>query len=489
MSGASLPAGLQAVGEPRPGWCGVWWRAVASSGAQRGALRLETPDAEAAGRVAAAVRAVNALDYSGFLGTGEPIRHDGALWLVTGQPASPTLIELAERRIGGVDIGGVATIVNETAQSLAELHANGLSHGCVHGQTVVVTSIGAAKLAETALLPALRPGDADAAAAATAATADRQAWAELVRGMVAEWGAGHPASELLQRVAALGEHDLAQAVQELHANAVMLPSGFAKRAGLVAAVAAYERGLRQPEQPAPQPRADAHHTMIARSAPAAGAAAQRTTGLARVPTQSGAAAPALPEQAGTRLARRPGAAPPARAGAGGRQPADQEVRFGPGVSTGSPVPPAWRGASTQRRRRRRRSPWRVVSSILSALLTVVLLAAVGWYLWQRVFPIEVNGVSVSVPSPPGNACDVTIDVVAVVETNGNAGVIKYRWLRSGAEPGGVLTEKVARGQKTARLHLEWAFSGQGSAKETATIDVLEPSAHQAKTPVAYNCRR
>jgi hypothetical protein len=124
---------------------------------------------------------------------------------------------------------------------------------------------------------------------------------------------------------------------------------------------------------------------------------------------------------------------------------------------------------------------------LSALLTLALLAAVGWYLWQRVFPIKVESVSVSVPSPPGAACDVTIDVVAEVATNGNAGVIEYRWLRSGSEPGGVLTEKIARGQRTARLNLQWVFTGRGSAKHTATIDILEPSPLQAQTPVTYNC--
>jgi hypothetical protein len=483
MSGANLPAGLQAVGEPRPGWCGTWWRAVVSSGAERGVLRVDLAgaDADAPARVAAAVRAVTALDYSGFLATGEPIRHDGTLWLVTGQPASPTLIQLAEHRIGGIDIGSVATMVNETAQSLAELHANGLSHGCVHGQTVVVTSTGAARLAETGLVPALRPSQPDAAAAA-----DRQAWAELVRGMVAEWGAGHASCELLLRIAALGEHDLTQAVQELHANAGALPQGFAKHAGLVAAVAAYERGAKQPAQPA-APRVDAHHTMIARKAQTGGTASYRATGLARVPTMASGAPPPVPEQAGTRLARRPGAAPPVRGDAAGPPRADDERRFGPGVAEGSPVPPAWRAAPARTPTRRRRSPWRIASSILSTLLTLALLAAVGWYLWQRIYPIKVDSVSVSVPSPPGDACDVTIDVVAVVETNGNAGVIKYRWLRSGSEPGGVLTEKVARDQTTARLHLQWTFTGVGTARETATVDVIEPTPLQAQTAVEYNC--
>lgn len=167
------------------------------------------------------------------------------------------------------------------------------------------------------------------------------------------------------------------------------------------------------------------------------------------------------------------------------QPPPAEVRFGPGVPA-QPAAPAWRPATPARPRR---SAWRLVSSILSGLLTVALLVAVGLYLWQRLSPLEITSVAVAVPEDPGDRCDVTIDVVATVQTNGNAGTIRYQWLRSGREPTALLTERVGRGQRTVTLHLKWAFSGVGTATETATVNITEPSPVQAQTPVTYRCEQ
>lgn len=162
-----------------------------------------------------------------------------------------------------------------------------------------------------------------------------------------------------------------------------------------------------------------------------------------------------------------------------------EVRFGPGVPAPAAAP-AWRPAAPARPRR---SPWRLVSSILSTLLTIALLVAVGLYLWQRLSPLEVGSVSVAVPQSPGQRCDTTVDVVATVRTNGKAGTLRYQWLRSGTEPTAILTERIGRGQQTATLHLKWAFSGVGTTTETATINITEPSPVQAQTTVTYDCPR
>ena len=128
-------------------------------------------------------------------------------------------------------------------------------------------------------------------------------------------------------------------------------------------------------------------------------------------------------------------------------------------------------------------------SVLSGLLTLALIAVAGLYLWQRLRPLEVETVTVTVPKPAGNRCDVTVDVVATVRTNGRSGVIRYQWFRSDAPPGGVLTERVASGQRTAALTLRWTFSGVGRTTETATVNIIEPSPVQAGTRVAYRCRR
>ncbi|MEV1147132.1 hypothetical protein AB0I76_26270, partial [Micromonospora sp. NPDC049799] len=136
---------------------------------------------------------------------------------------------------------------------------------------------------------------------------------------------------------------------------------------------------------------------------------------------------------------------------------------------------------------RRRPVWRTATSVLSGLLTVALVVVVGLYLWQRLRPLEVGGVTVAAPAPAG--CDATVDVVATVTTNGRAGEIRYQWLRTGSAPGTLLTERVGRGQRTVALTLRWAFNGVGSTTETATVNIVSPSPLQAQAPVVYDCRR
>ncbi|GHJ53768.1 hypothetical protein Nm8I071_30750 [Nonomuraea sp. TT08I-71] len=175
----------------------------------------------------------------------------------------------------------------------------------------------------------------------------------------------------------------------------------------------------------------------------------------------------------------------ARAVGGGTAPAPGgEVRFGPGVPATPPPAPAWPAGPTARRPR---PVWRRVVSVLSTLLTAALLVVVGLYLWQRLRPLEVEGVTVAVPRPPGVACDVTVDVVATVRTNGRGGVIRYQWFRSDAPPGSLLTERVGRGQRTATLTLKWTFSGVGATTGSATVNIIEPSPLQAGTQVRYRC--
>ncbi|MDG4800720.1 hypothetical protein [Micromonospora sp. WMMD980] len=171
--------------------------------------------------------------------------------------------------------------------------------------------------------------------------------------------------------------------------------------------------------------------------------------------------------------------------AGGPTPAPGgELRFGPGVPATPPPAPAWPVAAPVRPPR---PVWRRVVSLLSTLLTAALLVTVGLYLWQRLRPLEVEQVAVAVPRPAGVACDVTVDVVATVRTNGRAGTIRYQWFRSDAPPGALLTERVGTGQRTATLTLSWTFSGVGATTGTATVNIVEPSPVQAGTRVDYRC--
>ncbi|MFV2104302.1 hypothetical protein [Micromonospora sp. LOL_024] len=163
-----------------------------------------------------------------------------------------------------------------------------------------------------------------------------------------------------------------------------------------------------------------------------------------------------------------------------------ELRFGPGVPVSPPPAPAW---PTPAPPPRRRSAWRKLVSLLSTLLTLALLAAVGLWIWQRLSPLEIVEVNAAVPRPAGQSCDVSIDVVATVRTNGRAGVVEYQWLRSGSAPGALLTERVGWGQRSVELTLRWSFSGVGSTTETATVNIVAPSAVQAATEVSYACSR
>ncbi|MEW2444073.1 hypothetical protein [Micromonospora marina] len=172
----------------------------------------------------------------------------------------------------------------------------------------------------------------------------------------------------------------------------------------------------------------------------------------------------------------------ARAASGGPAPGG-ELRFGPGVPATPPPAPPWPTAP----RIRPRPAWRRAVSVLSTLLTAVLLLAVGLYLWQRLRPLEVEGVTVTVPRPAGVACDVTVDVVATVRTNGRGGTIRYQWFRSDAPPGAVLTERVGNGQQTAALTLKWTFTGAGTTTGIATVNIVEPTTAQAGTRVVYRC--
>ncbi|MFG2103464.1 hypothetical protein ACGFJ5_23015 [Micromonospora echinaurantiaca] len=204
--------------------------------------------------------------------------------------------------------------------------------------------------------------------------------------------------------------------------------------------------------------------------------------VAATPGSTGVAGATTPGGIGATPSGRAGAA----AGAPGAAavPPGGEVRFGPGVPATPPAAPAWPAPPP----RRPRSVWRTVTSVLSTLLTLALLAAVGIYLWQRISPLEITGVTVAVPEPAGDRCDVTVGVVATVRTNGRGGVIEYQWLRSGSPPSNVLTERVGRGQRSVDLTLEWTFTGVGSTRQTATVNITSPAPMQAQTEVAYDCR-
>ncbi|TQJ85506.1 hypothetical protein [Streptomyces sp. SLBN-31] len=161
------------------------------------------------------------------------------------------------------------------------------------------------------------------------------------------------------------------------------------------------------------------------------------------------------------------------------------LRFGPGVTaaielrhhrtlaTASPAPP-----SPQPRRRRLRR---------HALPTLVVLAVLALLLWQRSAPsVQVSEVAVTT-RPTVLGCDGTADIVGLVTTNGRAGTLSYRWVRSDGTASGVLHEVMVRGQKHARLHLRWTYRGKGHRTAQAELRILTPTHRESTARFTYHC--
>ncbi|MEU5401506.1 hypothetical protein ABZ348_19685 [Streptomyces sp. NPDC005963] len=174
------------------------------------------------------------------------------------------------------------------------------------------------------------------------------------------------------------------------------------------------------------------------------------------------------------------------------------LRFGPGVTAAPRITPAlssaaavWHGTHPLalqdsnppgvRGRGRARGLRRY------ALAASVLALVLSFLAWQRYGgSLTVQGVTVS-PSSAAIGCDSAADLIAVVKTNGRPGTLVYRWVRSDGTRSGRLTETMARGQKTARLHLLWTFHGTGAYRASAELQIVSPSTERARGRFSYAC--
>jgi hypothetical protein len=157
------------------------------------------------------------------------------------------------------------------------------------------------------------------------------------------------------------------------------------------------------------------------------------------------------------------------------------TRLGPGVSAGQV--PAWTAPSGTRPPRRR---WRRMLRLL--VLAAVLVAGLVWWLDRSGDDLAVAGVKVAPADEPGYACGLTVDVVGTIATNGEAGTVRYQWLRSDGETSAVLEQAVADGERQAEVHLMWTFTGAGRYPATATLKILDPTPTKAVGGFTYHCR-
>jgi serine/threonine-protein kinase len=154
-------------------------------------------------------------------------------------------------------------------------------------------------------------------------------------------------------------------------------------------------------------------------------------------------------------------------------------RAGKGGNDGQP---AWPDAA-KTRPRRRRSRWR---GLVSTLITAAIVGGIGFYVWQRTHEtLKVTEVSVALANQP-TSCNVTVEIVGTIVTNGKGGVITYQWVRN-SSPMSAATVTGGSGQGSVQVSLKWAFHGKGTEHAVAELQVLSPNAAVGNTQFTYSC--
>jgi hypothetical protein len=124
--------------------------------------------------------------------------------------------------------------------------------------------------------------------------------------------------------------------------------------------------------------------------------------------------------------------------------------------------------------------------LAGSALTVVLLAASGFVLYQRFHhsPFHVTGVVIARSSRTG--C--TVDVTGRIATNGAAGTVTYQWLfQPSTQLPQPLRQSVSAGQHAVDVTVTVDGSGHGRASQTATLQVLGPDPASASSVVVVSC--
>ena len=186
-------------------------------------------------------------------------------------------------------------------------------------------------------------------------------------------------------------------------------------------------------------------------------------------------------------------------GPGDPDAVDTYVHFGPGVPV--PKPPApdratalWRGEAKPKSaaeqdnpglaRRRRTQRW-----ILPLTVLILVIAVLIYFFWGRAAnptKLDVDGVTVQISAPVLD-CGGTERVTAVIDTNGGAGTVEYRWMRSDGTSSGQVSQPVASGDRHVSVALNWNFDGYGALNASATIRIVSPGAGTATAAFKYRC--
>ncbi|MDI1460105.1 hypothetical protein QEZ54_03910 [Catellatospora sp. KI3] len=495
-------------GQGRAGRLGTWHLLSTADGKVRGGVRLEEralADQATAQRVGQVVQAVAALRLPGLLNVIEQVVDGRYTWLVTSASPTPTLAQVFGANVA-MPPATALLIATDTAQTLLKLHQAELAHGDLQPNTIVLSGAGAALLAEVGYAPALAgdtPGPGH----------DATAWARLLNDLAGR-NADPAVAQLLRQAAQRAEATGGSA--GLTAGLAVLTTGGAKVAGFgdrepikalaanatAAAAGAVVTKAPPVALPPVAPGSEATVQLIGGSHSAPVPPRQAPAGVppqaAVVPPQQSAppAAAPVPPDGATRLGNRAAeeqrrvASQEPGGPAASAQP-DVNLRFGQGVP---PAPPAWQLAAANIPPRRRRSVMNRIVAFLSALALVALLVAfgvIGWQWWQsqHAEPLAVSSVTVKLAQPIDDKCDVKVDLVGTIHTDGSAGKVTYEWVRMDGQSSGVLEQTFRSGQNKIDVHLYWEFKGVGTKKASATLRVLGAQVVEGATEFTYSCKR
>ncbi|HEX5292425.1 MAG TPA: hypothetical protein VFX25_26440 [Streptosporangiaceae bacterium] len=119
-------------------------------------------------------------------------------------------------------------------------------------------------------------------------------------------------------------------------------------------------------------------------------------------------------------------------------------------------------------------------------LTVALLAIAAVILFLRFHHPAFAVTSAAITQQTRNGC--TVDVTGKITTSGGAGTVSYQWVfRPDTRPPQPLTQTVIAGQKAVFVTVAVEGSGQGSAAQSVTLQVLGPDRKSAATSVVVRC--
>lgn len=467
---------------------GSWFVLSDQDGQLRGGLRLNALDHAEAQRLQGVLSPA-----PGLLNVVDQVRDDNGHWLITASPAAPTVAEALQARIG-LPPATALLIAVDTGQTLVALHDAGTAHGGLTTDTVVVSRDGRIVLAECRYAHALAGTHAGPGH-------DTTGWIKMLRAIAAPRVADD-AKRLLTAAAdeaeALGGRDgLTAALTNLSNQAIRL-AGYGDRSSLAMLAS---RVPTAGAAAAPPQRLEDNETVAITPPVAVGNAAMPTVVVAApnvVPNVAPVAAPNAMAQ--TAILRDPIAddvtMQPAQLAAQMNKQKEEVLRFGRGVAS-LPQPQrrppladtGWAGDLPQQRPIRRRKPWRArILGIMSAIVTLVLAAWVGYQIIQRLVPLRVGGVTVALAEPVSEKCDVQAKVIGTIRTNGAAGTISYRWITSDGKTTAILNEQVNLGTNQVQVPLLWTFSGKSTIRAKATLHILTPSEVQASTEFTYSCK-